>query len=108
MTNPPNPPNTPDQPRRHRITAAEARALMARRPRGLEARGGHFPREAFEEILAQPNCAGIRFYYGTNPDGSPAIVMVGIDANSADMTEGVLIDTHFPCPPFCDESSSLR
>jgi hypothetical protein len=101
MTNPPNPP------RRHKITAAEARALLARRPQGLATRGGHFPREAFEAILKQPNCAGIRFYYGTNPDGSPAIVMVGIDANSADMTDGEIIDTHFPCPPFCDENSSL-
>jgi hypothetical protein len=102
MTNPPNPP------RRHKITPAEARTLMAKRPRGLATRGGHFPREAFEAILQQPNCAGIRFYYGTNPDGSPAIVMVGIDANNADLTDGEIIDTHFPCPPFCDEKSSLR
>lgn len=99
MTNPP---------RRHKITVAEARALMARRPRGLEARGGHFPREVFEAILAQPNCAGIRFYYGTNPDGSPAIVLVGIDANDADMTDGEIIDTHFPCPPFCGDNETLR
>lgn len=99
MTNPP---------RRHKITVAEARALMARRPRGLEARGGHFPREVFEAILAQPNCAGIRFYYGTNADGSPAIVLVGIDANDADMTDGEIIDTHFPCPPFCGDNETLR
>jgi hypothetical protein len=105
MTNPPNPPNPP---RRHKITVAEARGLLNRRPPGLTTRGGHFPREVFEAILAQPGCTGIRFYYGTNTDGSPAIVLVGIDAESADMTSGEIIDTHFPCPPFCDEKSALR
>jgi hypothetical protein len=99
MTNPP--------PRNHKITAAEARALMGKRHKGLTTRGGHFPREAIEAILAQPGCTGIRFYYGGNPDGSPAIVMLGIDATNADMTDGEIIDTHFPCPPFCDVDSAL-
>lgn len=101
MTNPP-------PPRDHRITAEQARALMARRPRGLATEGGHFPREVFERILAQPGCVGIRFYYGTNPDGSPALVLIGIDANNADMTDGEIDDTHFPCPPFCPTNSTLR
>jgi len=100
MTNPP--------PRNHKITVGEARALMARRPRGLTTSGGHFPREAYEAILNQPGCAGIRFYYGANTDGSPAIVLVGIDASGADMTAGEIIDTHYPCPPFCDDGSELR
>jgi hypothetical protein len=100
MTNPPH--------RRHKITVAEAKKLMGKRAQGLSTRGGHFPREVFEAILAQPNCAGIRFYYGENPDGSPAVVLVGIDEKSVDMTDGEIIDTHFPCPPFCDDSSALR
>src|SRR6478672_2292415 len=66
MTNPP--------PRNHKITAAEARALMGKRHKELTTRGGHFPREAIDAILAQPGCTGIRFYYGGNADGSPAIV----------------------------------
>jgi hypothetical protein len=107
MANPPNPPDLPPR-RDHKITLEQARALVARRPQGLTTRGGHFPREVFDRILAQPGCAGIRFYYGTNPDGSPAIVLVGIDANNADMTAGEIDDTHFPCPPFCDTDSALR
>jgi hypothetical protein len=94
--------------RNHKITVAQARALMGKKPKELSTRGGHFPREAIDAILAQPGCTGIRFYYGSNTDGSPAIVMLGIDANDADMTSGEIIDTHFPCPPFCDESSTLR
>ena len=35
MTNPPNPPNPP---RRHKITVAEARGLLNRRPPGLRVR----------------------------------------------------------------------
>ncbi len=99
MTNPP---------RNHKVTLAEAQALLAKRPTGITERGGHFPRQAIEAILAQPGCVGLRFYYGTNPDGTPTLVLVGIDANEADMTAGVMIDNHFPCPPFCDDKSALR
>jgi len=99
MTNPP---------RRHKITVAEARALMGKRPAGIAARGGHFPREVIDAILAQPGCTGLRFYYGTNTDGSPALVLVGVDANDADMTAGEIVDNHYPCPPFCDQNSALR
>jgi hypothetical protein len=34
--------------------------------------------------------------------------MVGVNAELADMTDGEIIDTHFPCPPFCDDGSALR
>ena len=101
----------PEQPekRDHKITVAQARALMSKKHQGLQTRGGHFPREAIDAILSQPGCEGIRFYYGANPDGSPAIVLVGVDSNLADMTDGgEIIDTHFPCPPFCDDGSALR
>jgi len=95
------------EPRRHKITPAEARKLMEKRPPGLQERGGHFPREVIDAILAQPGCTGIRFYYGTNTDGTSALVLVGMDANDADMTSGEIIDNHFPCPPFCDVDSLL-
>jgi hypothetical protein len=103
MTNPPFPP------REHKITLGQARALLAKRPQGIAARGGHFPREAIEAILAQPGCKGIRFYYGTNPDGTTAIVLVGIDETGTDMDSGELIDNHYPCPPFCGgDGTALR
>jgi hypothetical protein len=97
----------PRPPRKHVITHEEAVAQLSRRPKELKERGGHFPREAIEQILAQPGCASIRFYFGTKPDGSLAVVMVGMDENEKDMTAGVLIEEHFPCPPFCDATSSL-
>ena len=100
MTKPPE--------RNHKITVGEAKALLAKRPQGLTTRGGHFPKDAVMAILNQVGCAGLRFYYGTNTDGSPAIVMVGMDENGADLTDGEIIDSHFPCPPFCDDDSALR
>lgn len=95
------------QPRRHKITPAEARKLMEKRAPGLTERGGHFPREVIDAILAQPGCKGIRFYHGTNEDGSSALVLVGIDEKEADMTAGEIVDNHYPCPPFCDVDSAL-
>ena len=98
MTNPP---------RGHRITLEQAQAMLRRRPPGLAPRGGHFPREVIDGILAQPGCKALRFYFGTNPDGSLAVVLVGVDEKDRDMATGDIIDNHYPCPPFCDEGSSL-
>lgn len=81
--------------------------VLRRRPVGLAERGGHFPRQVVDQILAQDGCAGLRFYFGTNPDGSLAVVFVGIDERERDMTGGVVLTDHFPCPPFCDATSSL-
>jgi hypothetical protein len=103
MTNP----RPPRPPRRHVISREEATTFLRRRPASITERGGHFPREVIEELLAQKGCAGIRFYFGTRPDGAFSLVLVGIDENERDMSDGVLINDHYPCPPFCDATSSL-
>lgn len=97
----------PRPPRNHVISREEAIAFLRRRPAGLTERGGHFPREVIDQLLAQPGCAGIRFYFGTKADGSLALVLVGVDDTESDMTDGVLVEDHFPCPPFCDAGSAL-
>jgi hypothetical protein len=93
--------------RRHVISREEAVLLLRRRPPRIVDRGGHFPRGVIEEIFAQPGCAGLRFYFGTKPDGSLSMVFVGIDAHERDMTDGVLVEDFYPCPPFCDATSAL-
>jgi len=93
--------------RRHEVSREEAVLSLRRRPPALRERGGHFPREVIDRILAQPGCNGLRFYYGTKPDGSMTLVFVGIDEDERDMADGVLATDHFPCPPFCDASSAL-
>jgi hypothetical protein len=100
-------PEKPEK-RNHKISVAKARELMGKKHKSLPTHGGHFPKEVIESILKQPGCEGIRFYYGGNADGSPAIVLVGIDASLTDMTDGELVDDHVPCPPFCGGDSALR
>ena len=93
--------------KRHLVSRDEAVLFLRRRPANLPERGGHFPREVIDRILAQPGCSGLRFYYGTTPDGTLTLVFVGIDADERDMADGVLATDYFPCPPFCDASSAL-
>ena len=70
-------------------------------------KGGFFGRNAFEKILAQEGCVGIRYYYAQNDSGVPALVLVGVDAKGQDMQTGVLMEIGWPCPPFCSSTSEL-
>lgn len=87
----------------HRITRQEAKDLIARyRERSDRTiRASMFYRAIFDELLAQKGCTGIRLHYALEPDGSPTLVLVGVDSNGADMWNGVLGENHWPCPPFC-------
>jgi hypothetical protein len=69
--------------------------------------GGFFARGAFEKILAQPGAVGIRYYYAQNDDGTPTVVLVGVDAKGQDMQTGAIMDRMIPCPPYCDGPSEL-
>jgi hypothetical protein len=70
-------------------------------------KGGYFGRNIFEKILAQPGTVGIRYYYAANDDGSPTIVLVGVDSTGDDMVKGVVAEHGLPCPPFCPTVNSL-
>jgi hypothetical protein len=52
-----------------------------------ENRGYHLGRNIIEKILAQPGCAGIRFYYGLNEEGQKTLVYVGMDADGKDLVK---------------------
>ena len=92
---------------RHLITREEAVLLVSRRPTRVMGRGGHVPREVIDRIFEQPGCTGLRFYFGTKPDGSMTLVFVGVDERECDMTDGPIVGDHYPCPPFCDATSAL-
>lgn len=99
----------PDK-RDHRITLAEASDLTKRfrKEHAKEDHGGFFHREAFETLLQQPGCAGIRIYRGKAEKGSHHFVMVGVDEEGADMLkEGHVMERCQPCPPYCDATSAL-
>lgn len=66
-----------------------------------------FLRQYVDELLAQPGVAGVRLYFGRNSIGQLALVMVGVDKNGNDITQGTVLDNHYPCPPFCDGGGSV-
>jgi hypothetical protein len=101
----------PFEPRNHRISL-EAAAAQTRRYREsagpAAAKGGAFRREAFDEILKQPGCTGIRFYYGVDDKGERSLVLVGVGSDDNDMVKGALMDIIFTCPPFCGDGNNLN
>ena len=56
-----------------------------------EIRGYHLGRNIIDQILAQPGCAGMRFYYGLNEDGQKTLVYVGIDADGNDLVKRTVV-----------------
>ena len=66
----------------------------------------YFGKNALKNAMDQPGCVGVRLYYGKHEDGSPAIVVVGVDNKGNDMTSGLICQRTSVCPPWCDVSSS--
>ena len=50
----------------------------------------YFTREAFDKILSQPHCVGIRYYPGKTDHDSAAIIAVGVDEDGKDIENGVI------------------
>jgi len=94
--------------RDHHITLAEAIEYTQRwqRTHPGERHAWMLPREIIDEILAQPECAGIRIYAG-NVTGDQRLIWVGTDAAGNDLSAGVIGELCFPCPPFCADASPL-
>jgi hypothetical protein len=71
-------------------------------------KGAYFGRSIFDKILAQPGCVGIRYYYAQKDDGTPTLVLVGIDGGGNDLTGGPVGEESIPCPPFCGPPGLLN
>jgi hypothetical protein len=90
----------------HQIDLVAALKLMKNYesdPKAPAIKGGYFGRAAIEKVLAQPGCVGIRYYYARNDDGTPTIVIFGVDAKGFDIQTGIILDIIIPCPPFCGQ-----
>jgi hypothetical protein len=97
--------------REQRITSKQAAELTKRYQKYAEPTGekcGTFGGELVMKLLSQKGCTALRFYHGRHEDGRYALVLVGVDAEGRDMTDGILIDDHWPCPPFCPPDSLLN
>ena len=89
--------------RRHRAAHRAAAAAVGAQPTGPFG----FHAEAFQRILRQPGCVGIRVYPSMYEDGTQTLVLVGVDASGADMTAGELSNEPWVCPPYCPPDSEL-
>jgi len=95
---------------KHEISLEEAKKHIQRHkknPVPHKHNGGSFHRGIFDKILDHPECDGIRYYYAQKEDGTPTLVLVGINATGADLTKGAVAEGSLPCPPYCDASSQL-
>jgi hypothetical protein len=70
-------------------------------------KAGFYHREAFDDLLKQEGCAGIRIYFAQKDDGEFTTVLVGVDAQGNDMT-AMLKDTGMDCPPACSDDNALN
>lgn len=73
----------------------------------MKVKGGMFFREDIDKLLSQKGVMGIRYYYAKTDEGTPTIVLVGVDSSERDMTKSMLLEKSNPCPPFCDSQSIL-
>ncbi len=92
------------------ITLSNAKALVSNYQQTASSGNilaQYFGKDALQVVLNQANCIGIRIYNGKNNSGSQTFVIVGVDNNGHDMTNGPLLDLGFPCPPLCDSAKVL-
>ncbi len=68
----------------------------------MKTKGGMFYRDVFDKMLSQKEVVGIRYYYAKMDDGTPTIVLVGVDSLGKDMSTATIAERTFPCPPYCD------
>lgn len=92
----------------HSISLAEAERLISNHRQTLlpgDVRSEMFGREAIARILDQKDCAGLRIHYARRDDGTPVLVLIGVDRYGVDITSGEIVEHGFLCPPMCDQES---
>lgn len=78
-----------------------------------------FDREAFDRLLQNENCKGVRIYYGMKDDEHRLhAIVVGFDAEGKDIlpvngmamdaTDPIIVDKGVTCPDYCPTSSVLN
>ncbi len=95
----------------HAITLAEASEMTARfraQAGSDPIIGGYFGRDAVMQILTQEGTVGLRYYYGLDDNGLQHLILVGVNQEGEDMTNGFLAERNFLCPPLCSDPNKLN
>jgi len=61
----------------------------------------------YQDLMNQPGCVEIRTYFAKDANGILTTVLVGVDINGNDMTNGIIMDRAYPCPFNCHQNSPL-
>ena len=67
---------------------------------------GMIDANAYQLLLAQPGCVGVRTYFALD-QGTLTIVVVGVDNDGNDIAGGIILDGALACPPKCPANSPL-
>ena len=65
-------------------------------------------KEKIKAILDQSECVGIRFYFAKDDNNENTLVVVGVDQNENDITDGLIADKLKKCPPICSNTNPLN
>lgn len=64
-------------------------------------------KDSYALVTAQIGCAGLRTYFALTNSGTLTIVVVGVDENGNDMTNGIILERSYNCPINCSVDSPL-
>lgn len=95
----------------HSITLEEASYLTANYQEQAsldQVTAEYFGKEALIAILQQKGAVGLRIYYGMDDYGTSKLVLVGVNSNGDDMTDGLLAERGNICPPLCSKQNELN
>ena len=70
--------------------------------------GQIYDHDVFDTILKQTDCTGIRIYYGLDSSQKFCLVLVGVNSDGDDISDGELFEYGGSCPPYCGESSPFN
>ncbi|MCX8056758.1 MAG: hypothetical protein N3F03_03995 [Ignavibacteria bacterium] len=94
----------------HQISLEEAIKLIQNfrsKQKGEGIKAHYFGKEALMKLLEQEGCVGLRIYYASQEDGTPELVIVGVNEEGKDLV-GMVLDRSWFCPPYCDGESMLN
>ena len=73
-------------------------------------KGLSYDKEAIRAIIDQNDCVDVRIYLGLSDDlvPKPQLIIVGVDVNGNDITDGIIVDEALVCPPNCGNQNKLN
>ena len=106
-------------PNQHIVTLTKAAEMTERYRRNvpvngtgdfLQKLGGSFDKDAIEELTAQADFNGLKFYFAFNDNNEITVVLVAIDARGDDIigTGSIILDHALGCPESCGASNVLN